>query len=368
MNGELLQEVLSIQSATYKTKRMKKYLVQKGRAMGCEVRVDHGNVYMTKGEADIYPCMVSHTDTVHDILPDNEYKVVQASGALFGWNPIKNQFAGVGGDDKVGIFIALSVLSTLPVAKAVFFRDEEVGGDGVDKADMSFFDDCAFALECDRQGNMDFVNRINGSLYGEEFAAAVAPILAHHRYKESSGGYTDVCTLKEKGLKIVAANMSCGYWNPHSDEEYVDLTDVADTLGLVYHIINQLGNQQWLHTAEDTYKKISTTFSQDWSVGWDRFKLADSYRKNGFDYHREETVYRPFVGEEETTEDVVPWYLQDDNYGPVDAYGYDAFDYALAEEGCPKCEQSLDYDDTSGLFYCWNCSEYVTQMKVPVTT
>lgn len=32
-----------------------------------EYQVENGNIYVIKGNADLYPCIVAHMDTVHDI-------------------------------------------------------------------------------------------------------------------------------------------------------------------------------------------------------------------------------------------------------------------------------------------------------------
>ncbi len=48
---------------------------------------------------------------------------------------------------------------------------------------------------------------------------------------------TDVETLKEKGLSVSAINMSCGYYNPHTDEEITVKRDLEKCWHLVQHII-----------------------------------------------------------------------------------------------------------------------------------
>ena len=38
-------------------------------------------------------------------------------------------------------------------------------------------------------------------------------------YMEENGLMTDILTLKEKGLEVSCLNVSCGYYNAHTDEE-----------------------------------------------------------------------------------------------------------------------------------------------------
>ena len=99
---DLLRSILEVQSHSGKTIRMNKLIVRLAAEFGGTVKVKDKSVYVTKGEplAGGYPCMVSHTDTVHKIVPDNEYSVVfnQEHGVVYGYNPVKHQFTGIGGD------------------------------------------------------------------------------------------------------------------------------------------------------------------------------------------------------------------------------------------------------------------------------
>ena len=48
---------------------------------------------------------------------------------------------------------------------------------------------------------------------------------------------TDVGTLKERQLPVSAINLSCGYYNPHSDEEITVKADLLNCLHFVESII-----------------------------------------------------------------------------------------------------------------------------------
>ncbi len=50
---------------------------------------------------------------------------------------------------------------------------------------------------------------------------------------------TDVETLKEKGLSVSAINLSCGYYNPHTDEEVSVKRDIEKCWKLIQHIIEE---------------------------------------------------------------------------------------------------------------------------------
>jgi hypothetical protein len=256
MDKNLLFRVLSVQSESRRTHRMEKFIlrfVEDLSDSGMEIAVVqdiHANIYVMKGEAEIYPTIVAHMDTVHDIVPNANYQVRSNGRVMWAMDPETKTDTGVGGDDKVGVFIALSMLRDLPACKAAFFVDEEIGCIGSAKAQMTFFENSAFVLECDRRGNADFVDRIGGTeMYGTEFAAAIKPTLAQFGYKPTSGGMTDVLELKELGLDVAAANMSCGYFMPHTRWETVGLLDVQRCYDLVVTLCTTLAHKRWAHVA-----------------------------------------------------------------------------------------------------------------------
>lgn len=237
MINPMLLEVLNIQSVTYDTERMAEYIIDKCFELGCQVEYDRGNIYVTKGDSSSYPCIASHTDTVHAIIPDKDYIVVSDDNMAMAYDIRRMQPTGVGGDDKVGIYICLQMLKDLDYCKAVFFRDEEHGCLGSAEADMSFFNDCRYILQCDRRGNSDFIYNIMGiDLYSFDFSDAIAPIISSYGYSEHTGGLTDVYTLADNGVGISVANMSCGYYNPHMDDEMINLDDVENCRWMVYSI------------------------------------------------------------------------------------------------------------------------------------
>lgn len=250
MNKSKLIEVLSIQSESYNQWRTFAYCVREAKRMGATVQKDiNGNLYITKGESDVYPCVVAHMDTVHSI--EEDLKVLEINGALTGFNRVTMTQTGIGGDDKVGIFIALQCLELFDNIKVAFFVDEEVGCEGSYEADVKWFNDCSFVLQCDRRGNTDFVTTAGRvDLSSKSFQADILPTITAFGYKFSSGMMTDVMALKEIGLSCACANMSCGYYNPHEANEYVVLDDVENCLDMVKQIIVTCGGIIYPHIYE----------------------------------------------------------------------------------------------------------------------
>lgn len=242
MVEQLFKDILSTQSHSGSVERMTQLISDYATFFGADVKVFDNNIYVTKGSPlpNGYPCIVSHTDTVHAIVPDDQFKVGydHDNRIIYGYNPIKRDFTGIGGDDKVGIYIALAAVRDFTSIKACFFRDEEIGCVGSGDADISFFSDCMYILQCDRKGNKDFVNRISSTpISSKAFQDDVAGIIKTYGYDFHDGGMTDVYKLTQRQVGISTANMSCGYYNPHSSDEFISVDDVDNTLRMVYEIL-----------------------------------------------------------------------------------------------------------------------------------
>ena len=233
---EKLIELYNIASPSGKEKRMARYIMAELKKMGVACRKDRtGNIYAVKGNADTYPCVVAHIDEVHRNKTGSYGAYVVADEMVIGYDRRKRCQTGIGADDKNGIWICFKMLERFKNMKCVFFVGEETGCVGSGRADMDFFNDCRFVIQCDRRGNSDMVTRINGTpLCSDEFIRAVEP--EKYGYAECTGLLTDVYTLKTRGLPVSCINLSCGYYNPHTDTENTILGDLSKCYRFVCHI------------------------------------------------------------------------------------------------------------------------------------
>ena len=249
-NLDFFKSILQIQSVSYNQVLMLQKIKLELKKMKNVSFYEHkGNIYATKlsYKTDFVPCIVSHMDTVHAITSD--LSCLQVANNITGFNRLTMKQTGVGGDDKVGIFICLESLKYLDNCKVVFFCNEEIGCIGSYNAKMKFFENCSFVLQCDRKGNKDFVINASGvELSSDEFQNTIISTLQSFGYGFSDGGMTDVMALKENGLNICTANISCGYYNPHQSCEYVNIIDVENCKNMVFELFNKFGNIQFLHT------------------------------------------------------------------------------------------------------------------------
>ena len=272
---ELLTTLYSIDSKSGSEESMIEFITNHVHDLGLEVILDakQKNLYITKGESDTYPCVVAHLDEVH--RPNPNKTVVTCEDLMFGYDFERKHPTGIGADDKNGIWIALKMLEKYDNIKVAFFSKEEIGCVGSSHANMDFFDDCRFVIQCDRRGNSNFIKSIGTSeLCSEEFIKDCN--LENFGYKTTSGLSTDVGALKRNGLKVCCCNLSCGYYNPHSDIECTDVNDLHKCLEFVDYILANL-TKVYLHTKKiPVAPQFTLLFDDD---DFDDLMDAQDYRR-----------------------------------------------------------------------------------------
>jgi putative aminopeptidase FrvX len=255
----LLKSVLSVPSKTYQEERMVQFLSEWFEKEGIPYYIDEFyNVYATKGISDdpefIYPCVISHTDTVHNIdtinireeyLP-NAQKELKLS--LKAYND-EGFPTGIGGDDKCGIFACLELLKELPYLKAAFFVSEETGCHGSRNSDPEFFKNVGYAIQFDAPENWMITEYCYGTQLFKresEFFQKCDSVLKESFQKTEymRHPYTDVQALKEK-YDFQCINISIGYYDYHTRNEYVVVEDVYNGIEAGRKMIQSLGNRKY---------------------------------------------------------------------------------------------------------------------------
>ena len=240
---KLLENLYKISSPSGQERTMQKFIIDYCKKLQDVVALKDktGNIYITKGEDKTYPCIVAHIDEVHP--KNNNKEIVIHNNVLLGLDRKAMKQTGIGADDKNGIWVALNLLTTQKVLKCAFFVGEEVGCIGSEKANMDFFVNTRFVLQCDRRNAADFItNASNVELSDKDFYDRCHA--SKFGYKTTNGLQTDVVTLKKKGLKVCAANLSCGYYNPHQESEMTRFDELQNCLALCEHIITTVTEVQ----------------------------------------------------------------------------------------------------------------------------
>lgn len=244
---ELLKSLYEIASPSGGEKKMRTFIKKQLDIIGASYCEDlSGNIYAIKGKDKTYPCIVAHMDEVH--RRRKGFKIIQTDEVILGFNMRDMSQEGIGADDKNGIWVALKAMQKYDCIKCAFFVEEEVGCIGSYRADMSFFEDCRYVLQCDRKGSSDFISYAsNTELCSSEFLKAIN--LKKFGYSKGHGMMTDVMALKENGLNVCCANISCGYYNPHTPMETTRIKDLLNCFNLVCWIIENC-KDVYQHTGE----------------------------------------------------------------------------------------------------------------------
>ena len=233
----ILTKLYKIQAKSGSEAKMIQYLEGLLPLLGDNITIKNikNNLYVTKGTSDSYPCIVAHTDQVQDACKN--VSILRVEDLFVGFDFVQKKQVGLGADDKNGILMVIMALIKFPVLKACLFHGEETGCLGSTTCELDFFNDCRFILQCDRRGSSDFIsNGASIDLCTEEFIKDCE--LDKFGYEEVKGSMTDVVTLKQRGVSVACCNISCGYYNPHTDHESTKISDLTKCWNFVQHILS----------------------------------------------------------------------------------------------------------------------------------
>jgi len=243
MNLQRLKEVLSVPTYFGEEDQMITYLTSILEEKGYSHYQDTiGNIYVTKGDSELYPCFVSHIDTVHRI--NNDLIVIEnENGNLSGQCSVTGDPSGIGGDDKCGVYLCLEMLDEHEAVKVAFFVREEYGMIGSKEADPEFFKDVKYAIQFDSPEGDSMSLTLRGQYLfdtSSEFGKIVSPILIERGItKWQHHPYTDAYQLLTK-FDFPCLNIAAGYHQYHSPDEYVVPSEVENSSMLGLELVEAL--------------------------------------------------------------------------------------------------------------------------------
>lgn len=226
--------------------------------------LDHyNNLFVTKNtnNPETYPCLLAHTDQV--TTNKGPYRIIDSGGIIYGVHKSDGSRCGLGCDDSNGICVALQLLSEMPDIKCIFTTEEEMGAKGATEAcfNTDFLYNVKYFLQADRRGSSDLITFTNCiDVVTEEFLNDLKPIMEKYRYSENSGTFTDVGELVEN-TGICGVNISCGYYNEHTCNEYCKKSELETCLNFIYEIITTL-------TREEPYN-IKINYKSNYNYYWE---------------------------------------------------------------------------------------------------
>lgn len=179
------------------------------------------------GEAPIL--LVSHLDTVHH---DNVTVICKSDDGNILMSP-----QGIGGDDRCGVYGIIKAYENANIKPWLLFTcDEEIGGVGArqfakDLPMRKELEKVNLIVELDRKGK-------NDAVYYECDSPELEKYITSKGYKTEWGTYSDICDIAP-ALGVAAVNLSCGYYNAHTQHEYINVKHLEKTIEKVIEIVNE---------------------------------------------------------------------------------------------------------------------------------
>ena len=241
-------------------------LIKKNMNPECE----DGYLY---GEGDIPVLLVAHMDTVFETKPKNI--VYQAkTDKLF------NPSGGLGGDDRCGIYAILSLLEKY-TPHVLFTEDEEIGCVGASKAIQKMITpNVKYIIEFDRRGKNDCVfydcNNLDFIDYIESFG-----------FNLNYGTYSDISILGS-AWDIAAANLSVGYYNEHTENEYVIYNELLETINKAENMLKEITKAPYFDYQKNKIEEVNLDFNMYHPMNLFNMLIMASY----YNEHKEEMPKR----------------------------------------------------------------------------
>lgn len=227
----------------------------------------YGDYILVKGEAPIM--LVAHLDTVHK----TPVKTICKSRDKTVWMSPE----GIGGDDRCGVYALLKAYESVDVKPWLLFTcDEEIGCVGAG----AFADDfktkkylpkelkkLKCIVEIDRRGSDDAV------FYDCDNADFEAYINSKG-FKTAFGSFSDICCVAPE-LGVAAVNLSSGYYNAHTEHEFIVVPELERVVEKVIEIVNESTKAEFPRYEYVERKKLATI--SDWSYSQYYDALSDFY-------------------------------------------------------------------------------------------
>lgn len=206
--------------------------------------VNANNLLFTRGNPKY--CLVAHTDVCRD------HSAIESGTEKVTPNPVIKELNGekiiqdenckvqVGGDDRLGVSIALWIaLHTKYDMSILFTTDEEVGLRSAYDVNFEQLKNFDLLIQIDRGNN---INQIVTEINRIQICDAEMQYFIHQLFEKNNiqrefvrGFGTDVYAIKKNNLCRNAINMTCGYHDSTYDsgEEYINISEALEAVRVV---------------------------------------------------------------------------------------------------------------------------------------
>lgn len=176
-----------------------------------------------KGEFPVL--LVAHLDTVHQTTP-TEFIYEENQSVV-------SSPSGIGGDDRCGVYAILQIINKVNCS-VLFTEGEECGLVGAKKFinhDIINTLNFNYIIELDRKGENQAVFYNLENLEFEKF-------ITKEYFVKDVGSSTDIRVIAPF-LNVSAVNLSCGYYLAHTNNEFIDLDALENSILEVIKLLNR---------------------------------------------------------------------------------------------------------------------------------
>lgn len=184
---------------------------------------------LVPGEAPVL--LVAHLDTAHL----EKVETICRSSKIW-MSP-----QGIGGDDRCGVYALVSIHEKAKKKPWLLFTcGEEIGGVGANRFIEALYKDnelmermrsMKLIIELDRKGKDEAV-------YYNCYCPELENYITSKGFHTDIGSYSDIVDIAPV-LGVAAVNLSCGYYNAHTQHEYIVLPELEHTIKVVTEIVNE---------------------------------------------------------------------------------------------------------------------------------
>ena len=241
-------------------------LTEELKALGMKPEFDYDNWIYVDNSSPIM--LVAHIDTVSR-NQKLKFRVKK--------DKIKARNSVLGADDRAGVYAIMEILNickskNIPMPSILFTNYEECGLIGVDdfikakkmEKNMNIF------IEIDRKGENEFV------FYSDTLPKEVEEWVTSFGFVEQWGSMSDVMSLTNE-YKVPHVNVSVGYYEQHSKDEYLIISELETNINRVMEMI--------LNPITELYEVEPSRFGSMMGYGFNRgFNTNDYYNRNACEY------------------------------------------------------------------------------------
>lgn len=207
---------------------------------GNNAYVSEKNFILVQGDAPIM--LLAHLDTVHS---EPVRTICKSKDKNILMSP-----QGIGGDDRCEVYALVKIHELAPKKPWLLFTcDEEVGGLGANNFCLMHkhgklpegVDKLKCLVEINRKGSCDAVYYDCGNLEFERYVTGKG-------FVTSYGSFSDISVIAPE-LGVAAVNLSSGYYNAHTQHEYIVRSELENTIEQVVEMVAD--------AAKDNFPKYS---------------------------------------------------------------------------------------------------------------